>query len=59
MEKKFNKNWSAKLEYLYLDFGTNTYFGGTANAADVRFYDHVLRAGFNYQFTSGPVIAKH
>lgn len=59
VEKKFNKNWSVKLEYLYLDFGTKTYFGGTANAADVRFYDHVLRAGFNYQFTAGPVVAKY
>jgi outer membrane immunogenic protein len=59
IEKKFSKNWSAKLEYLYLDFGTGTHFAGTANAVDVRFYDHVLRAGINYQFTSGPVVARH
>jgi opacity protein-like surface antigen len=27
VEKKFSRNWSAKLEYLNLDFGTKTYFG--------------------------------
>lgn len=59
LEKKFARNWSAKLEYLYLDLGTKTYFGGTAGAVDVRFQDHVLRAGINYQFTSGPVVAKY
>lgn len=59
LEKKFNRNWSAKLEYLYLDLGSATYFGGTANATTVTFHDHVLRAGFNYQFTSGPVVARY
>jgi outer membrane immunogenic protein len=59
VEKKFSRNWSAKLEYLYLDFGTKTYFSGTANQADVAFRDHILRAGINYQFTAGPVVAKY
>lgn len=59
IEKKFNRDWSAKLEYLYLDLGAATYFGGTANETAVKFHDHVLRAGFNYQFTSGPVVARY
>jgi outer membrane immunogenic protein len=59
LEKKFSQNWSAKLEYLYLDFGTKTYFGGTANAVDVSFHDHILRAGINYAFYPGPVVAKY
>jgi len=59
LEKKFNQNWSAKLEYLYVDLGTKTYFGGTANAIDVSFHDHIVRAGINYQFTAGPVVAKY
>jgi outer membrane immunogenic protein len=59
LEKKFSRNWSAKLEYLYLDFGSKTYFFGTANQADVSFRDHILRAGINYQFTAGPVVAKY
>ncbi|MDA9437555.1 hypothetical protein XH98_00190 [Bradyrhizobium sp. CCBAU 51745] len=59
LEKKFAPNWSAKLEYLYVDLGTKTYFSGTGNDIDVRFRDHILRAGFNYQFTAGPVVAKY
>lgn len=59
LEKKFAPNWSAKLEYLYIDLGTKTYFSGTGNDIDVRFRDHILRAGFNYQFTAGPVVAKY
>lgn len=48
LEKKFSQNWSAKLEYLYVDFGTKTYFRGTGNDIDVSF-----------QFTAGPVVAKY
>jgi len=59
VEHKFTPNWSGKLEYLYMDFGTRTYFAGTANQADVSFRDHILRAGINYQFTAGPVVAKY
>jgi outer membrane immunogenic protein len=59
LEKKFNRNWSAKLEYLYIDLGSHTYFGGTADETRVSFRDHVVRAGFNYQFTQGPVVAKY
>ncbi|WP_338319598.1 outer membrane protein [Bradyrhizobium ottawaense] len=59
VERKFTRNWSAKLEYLYMDFGSKTYFVGTANQADVSFRDHVLRVGFNYAFTPTPVVAKY
>jgi outer membrane immunogenic protein len=59
LEKKFTPNWSGKLEYLYVDLGSSTYFSGTADQTSVRFRDHVLRAGINYQFTAGPVVAKY
>jgi len=59
VERKFSPNWSAKLEYLYLDFGTKTYFAGTANQADVSFHDHIFRAGINYAFNPAPVVAKY
>ncbi|WP_271597333.1 outer membrane protein [Bradyrhizobium sp. CCBAU 45384] len=59
VEKKFNRNWSAKLEYLYIDLGSSTYFGGTANSTSVSFHDHVLRAGFNYAFSPSSVVAKY
>jgi outer membrane immunogenic protein len=59
LEKKFSREWSAKFEYLYMDLGSKTYFGGTANAVDVSFHDQIVRAGINYQFTAGPVVAKY
>lgn len=50
LEKKFAPNWSAKLEYLYVDLGSKTYFAGTANQTDVSFHDHIARVGINYAF---------
>jgi outer membrane immunogenic protein len=59
IERKFSPNWSGKLEYLYMDFGTKTFFSGTLNQADVSFHDHIFRAGFNYAFNPAPVVAKY
>ena len=59
IERKFSPNWSGKLEYLYMDFGSKTYFAGTANQADVSFHDHIFRAGINYAFNPAPVVAKY
>ena len=50
IEKKFSPNWSAKLEYLYLDFGTQTFLSGTGLDTDVHLRDHIVRLGLNYQF---------
>ena len=50
IEKHFTRNWSAKLEYLYLDYGTHTFFSGTGSAADVRLRDQLVRLGVNYSF---------
>jgi outer membrane immunogenic protein len=54
VERKFSPNWSGKLEYLYLDFGSKTFFSGTPNQADVSFRDHIFRAGFNFAFNPAP-----
>jgi outer membrane immunogenic protein len=65
VEGKITNNWSAKLEYLYMDF--DSFRAGTFTLAplaaiganvDTRFHDHVLRVGLNYAF-GGPVIAKY
>ena len=66
VEGKITREWSAKLEYLYMDLGTFSSGPftlapvGSAIGANVssRFTDHILRAGFNYQF-AGPVVAKY
>jgi outer membrane immunogenic protein len=60
-------NWTAKLEYLYVDFGSVTDtiattipgFGGgglpatVTHTSDIR--DHIIRAGLNYRFGGGEV----
>jgi outer membrane immunogenic protein len=64
VEYAFARNWSAKLEYDYLDFGTRTVtlngsfgpnFGGAnLSAADsIREQVSVVRAGVNYRFDWG------
>jgi outer membrane immunogenic protein len=65
IEGKITTNWSAKLEYLYMDLdnfraGSFSLAPGSLIAANVdsRFRDHILRAGINYTF-GGPVIAKY
>jgi outer membrane immunogenic protein len=51
VEYKVTQSWSGKLEYLYVDLGRSSYFSGIAGTqTDVRFRDHVARAGINYAF---------
>jgi outer membrane immunogenic protein len=65
IEGMITQNWTAKLEYLYMDLGS--FSGGTYTLAplsvigarvDSDFRDHILRAGINYKF-GGPVVAKY
>ena len=65
VEGKLSSNWSAKLEYLYMDL--DSYRTGSFTLAplatiganvDSRFRDHILRVGLNYTF-GGPVVAKY
>ena len=66
VEGKITQNWSAKLEYLYMDLGRYSSGpftlapAGSTIAANVssRFTDNILRAGINYQF-GGPVVARY
>lgn len=60
VEWKFSPNWSAKLEYLYMDIerSSNTVFltspAGTGIGANLtsRVTDNIFRGGFNYQFSA-------
>ncbi len=53
-EYAFNRNWSAKAEYNYLNFGTQTlpFSGGVGGAftQTISEYIHVLKFGVNYRF---------
>jgi outer membrane immunogenic protein len=60
----FAPNWSAKIEYLYVDLGSVNYtslnsvtVGATINH-DHRLTENLVRVGINYRF-GGPVVAKY
>ena len=65
-EFMFTRNWSAKLEYLYMDLGdfNNANFVALAAPATIgvrtssNFTDHIARVGINYRW-GGPVVAKY
>lgn len=48
-------NWSAKVEYLYVDLGRHEVFtdvfGGVPSAESLRTTAHIVRVGINYRFT--------
>ncbi|SED89838.1 outer membrane protein [Bradyrhizobium erythrophlei] len=55
LEYMFARNWSAKAEYQYYNFGNTTFAGGPATIVGVRFRDdeHTVKVGFNYRFGWG------
>jgi outer membrane immunogenic protein len=63
VEGAIGGNWTAKLEYLYVDLGTvNSTFAGVAPfaplAISAHVTDNIVRAGINYRF-GGPVVARY
>jgi outer membrane immunogenic protein len=65
VEGAISGNWTARLEYLYVDLGNvnNTFAGiGAFAPLTVRSHvtDNILRAGVNYKFDwGGPVVARY
>ena len=57
LEYAFLSNWSAKIEYLYVDLGSfNT--GPAPLVNNVNFKENIVRAGLNYKF-SGPIFSRY
>jgi outer membrane immunogenic protein len=50
VEKMFAQNWSIKVEYLFMDFGSHTFLAGTGLDTNIRMIDNVIRGGVNYKF---------
>jgi len=54
IEAMFGPHWSAKMEYLYADFGNRAVFddnvGGVIVPEHVKFTANILRVGVNYRF---------
>ncbi|HTS39888.1 MAG TPA: outer membrane protein [Xanthobacteraceae bacterium] len=42
--------WTAKIEYLYIDLGSRTFFAGTTLPVSSNLHDNVIRLGVNYKF---------
>ena len=58
LEYAFLGNWTAKLEYLYVDLGNFECGTGCAVATNtVSFKENIVRAGLNYKF-SGPIFSR-
>jgi outer membrane immunogenic protein len=49
INKKLGPRWFARLEYLYLDFGTHTFLAGTGSDTSVHLSDHVVRVALSYR----------
>jgi outer membrane immunogenic protein len=49
VETKISQNWSAKLEYLYVDLGDKNLYTATG-PVNVSYNSHIVRLGLNYKF---------
>jgi outer membrane immunogenic protein len=69
IEGAIGGNWTAKLEYLYMDLGTvsasfvTPVVTPTGTLLGIRYSSHItdniLRVGLNYRFGGGPVVARY
>ena len=68
IEHALTPNWSVKAEYLYYDLGSTTANvafvpggGGGGTGYNTRFENdgHIVRAGLNYKFGGGPLMARY
>jgi outer membrane immunogenic protein len=64
LEYAMTNNWSAKAEYLYANFGSVNSAVHAINAPvtfhhEARLTTNIVRAGLNYKFDWGPVVAKY
>jgi outer membrane immunogenic protein len=62
LEYMFAPNWSAKIEYMYYNFGSTTFTAGPADIIGTRFTDseNTVKAGINYRFNwANPVVARY
>jgi outer membrane immunogenic protein len=59
IETSFAPNWTAKLEYLYIDLGRAHYFDIVPGVPEsVSFNTNIIRAGINYKW-GGPIVARY
>ncbi|HWL94949.1 MAG TPA: outer membrane protein [Phycisphaerae bacterium] len=61
IEAALAQNWTAKIEYLYIDAGSQDVFNPLNGTAHFDNHFHVFRFGLNYQFATGkaPVVTRY
>ena len=62
LEYMFVPNWSAKVEYMYADFGSETYAAGLVpGGIGLSKKLHTIKGGINYHFDwgAGPLVARY
>ncbi|MEH2508938.1 outer membrane immunogenic protein [Nitrobacteraceae bacterium AZCC 1564] len=60
LEYMFAPSWSAKVEYMYADFGHQDYFSAIVPNAELGATVHTVKGGINYHFNwGGPLVAKY
>jgi len=58
LEYMFAPSWSAKVEYMYVDFGHQDFFNGLVPGVGATV--HTVKGGINYHFNwGGPALAKY
>ena len=59
VEYAFAPQWSAKLEYNYMDFGSRSVSFTPGTATDIDQQIHAVKFGINYKFGGGPIVARY
>ena len=59
VEYAFAPQWSAKLEYNYMDFGSRTVSFAPGFSTDIDQQVHAVKLGVNYKFGGGPIMARY
>ena len=57
-EYRFTPAWSAKLEYDFLDFGTNNYGFAVGGPTAINTQVHEIKVGVNYHFMPGTLFGR-
>jgi len=59
VEYAFAPQWSAKLEYNYMDFGTKSVSFAPGTSTDIDQQVHAVKLGVNYKFGGAPLSARY
>jgi outer membrane immunogenic protein len=59
IEYAFAPQWSAKVEYNYMDFGTKSVSFTPGTSTDIDQQVHAVKLGVNYKFGGGPIMSRY